>query len=136
MSGGKKFDEKKPPMGLIPAEAEIYEALVWGQGAKKYGVHNFREGITFLRIIGGIQRHLAAIKLGQDIDHETGLPNAAAIRCGAAMLIAFMDRVDLDDRYKGYTSEQIEQYLTAMGYETIPQIMKDVDWETTNQEGG
>lgn len=120
---GLKHDSEKPPMSLIPPEAMIYEALVWGKGAKKYGTFNFRNGIKLSRIINGIMRHATAIMLGQDIDPDTGLPNAACIRCGAAMLIAFLDRKELDDRYKGYTKEEVAKYLELMGYtETLVNI--------------
>jgi hypothetical protein len=45
-----------------------------------------------------LQRHLCAIKSGEDIDKESGQPHAAHIRANAAMLIEFMGREDLDDR--------------------------------------
>jgi len=98
--GGKRLDAGKAPMGLIPARAEFAEAMVWGQGAEKYGLHNWRAGMTVTRILGCLQRHLAAIKEGEDYDKESGQPHAAHIRCNAAMLIEFLGRDDLDDRYK------------------------------------
>jgi hypothetical protein len=98
---GVRKDAGKAPMGLIPPEAEEAEAHVWGAGAGKYGQFNWRKGMSLTRIIGCIQRHLAAIKRGEDYDKETGQPHAAHIRANAAMLIAFLGREDLDDRYKG-----------------------------------
>lgn len=99
MSEGKKHDENKPPMALIPWEAEEEEALVWGFGAKKYGAHNFRKGIEYLRILSALRRHTSAILRGEDIDPESGCLHAAHIRCCAAMLIVFKDRKELDDRH-------------------------------------
>jgi hypothetical protein len=98
---GKRFNGGKAPLDLIPARAEIEEAKVWGAGADKYGAHNWRGGMPFSIIIGCLQRHLAAIKAGEDIDRESGALHAAHIRCNAAMLIEFANRPDLDDRYKG-----------------------------------
>jgi hypothetical protein len=99
--GGTKHDQSKPAVGLIPAEALEAEGYVWGFGARKYGEHNWRNGLSVLRICGAILRHTMAIMRGEDIDSESGQPHAAHIRCDAAMLIAFRDRKDLDDRFKG-----------------------------------
>lgn len=100
MNGGKKFDQEKAPLALIPPEAELEEGLVWGFGAKKYGLWNFRDGISYTRILSALRRHTNAIIGGEDRDSETGLLHAAHIRCCAAMLIVFASRPDLDDRYK------------------------------------
>ncbi len=97
---GTKHDQDKAPLALIPPEAEEEEARVWAFGAKKYGLHNFRKGLSYLRILSALRRHTNAIILGEDVDRETGLPHAAHIRCCAAMLIVFKGRADLDDRYK------------------------------------
>lgn len=100
-TGGKKYDQEKPAMGLIPARALEEEGYVWGFGEKKYGQHNWRQGLSILRICGAIMRHTAAIMRGEDID-ESGRHHAAHIRCEAAMLIEFFyeGRTDLDDRHK------------------------------------
>lgn len=85
--GGTKYDSKKCRMDLIPAEAEIAEAWVWTFGAKKYGDYNWQKGIETHRLLAAMQRHLTAIKKGELIDPESGLPHAACIRCSAGMLI-------------------------------------------------
>lgn len=97
---GKKYDEGKSQLALIPPEAEEEEAKVWGFGARKYGLHNFRKGLTYLRILSALRRHTNAIIRGEDRDKETGLLHAAHVRCCAAMLIVFQHRIDLDDRYR------------------------------------
>lgn len=97
---GQKFDDNKVPLALIPPEAEEEEARVWAAGAAKYGAHNFRGGLSYLRILSALRRHTSAIIRGEDRDPETGCLHAAHIRCCAAMLIVFKDRVDLDDRWK------------------------------------
>lgn len=100
MSEGKKFDENKVPLALIPPEAEEEEGKVWAAGAAKYGLHNFRGGLSYLRILSALRRHTNAIIRGEDRDAETGCLHAAHIRCCAAMLIVFEGRKDLDDRYR------------------------------------
>jgi hypothetical protein len=96
---GLKYDEEKPPLALIPPEAEEEEARVWAYGRRKYGTHNFRRGISILRILSALRRHTSAITRGEDRDLETGCLHAAHIRCCAAMLIVFQGRTDLDDRH-------------------------------------
>lgn len=91
---------KKTPWRLYHQKQSSEEAKVWAFGAKKYGVHNFREGISYLRILSALRRHTNAIIRGEDRDPETGCLHAAHVRCCAAMLIVFHGRQDLDDRYK------------------------------------
>lgn len=101
LTGGIKFDQEKSMVGLIPPRAAEEEGYVWGMGAKKYGYHNWRKGLTILRICGAILRHTFAIMRGEDIDLESGRHHGAHIRCDAAMLIEFYydGRKDLDDRF-------------------------------------
>lgn len=98
---GVKHDQEKPPMALIPPEAMELEARVWAFGLRKYSAHNWRGGLSTLRVCSAILRHTYAIVRGEDTDPESGLPHAAHIRCCAGMLCAFLGREDLDDRYKG-----------------------------------
>jgi hypothetical protein len=101
MIGGTKHDQDKPMMDLIPAEAEWEEARVWTFGARKYAAHNFRKGIPVSRIISAAARHLNAIKRGEDIDPESGLPHWAHVRCCMGMLACIMaEHPELDDRYR------------------------------------
>lgn len=99
---GVKHDQEKSMVGLIPARAAEEEGYVWGMGAKKYGYHNWRKGLTILRICGAILRHTFAIMRGEDLDPESGRHHGAHIRCDAGMLIEFYyeGRIELDDRYK------------------------------------
>lgn len=99
MKKGIKYDQEKAPLALIPPEAEEEEARVWQAGAEKYGVHNFRGGLSYLRILSALRRHTNAIICGEDTDPETGCMHAAHIRCCAAMLLVFKNRKDLDDRF-------------------------------------
>jgi hypothetical protein len=104
-NSGIKYDELKSPLALIPPEAIEEEANVWGMGAKKYGLYNFRKGIVYTRIISALLRHTFAILKGEDIDPESGYHHAAHIRCCAGMLLVFKNRKDLDDRYKEIVNE-------------------------------
>ncbi len=99
-AAGVKYDQEKPIMALLPAEALEEEAWVWTFGAKKYGYWNWKKGLVYTRIISAILRHTMAIMKGEDIDPESGRLHAAHIRCCAGMLISFQlaGRKDLDDR--------------------------------------
>ena len=115
-SKATKNDNGKAPMHLIPPEAEIAEAFVWGFGAKIHGAHNFRNGLAYSRVISSLKRHTNAIMRGEDYDSDpncegcinkdckahTGQLHAACIRACAGMLIVYHsdNRTDLDDRYK------------------------------------
>lgn len=97
---GVKHDQEKPDMSLIPPTAALEEAYVWTFGKKKYSAYNWANGIKYSRILSAIERHLTLLKSGITLDPETKRHHAAAIRCGAAMLIHFdlAGKNDLDDR--------------------------------------
>lgn len=97
---GKKYDTGKPPISLIPVEAILEEAEVFGFGKTKYGAHNFRLGMEYSRILDALMRHTLAIVNGEDLDPESGLPHRAHARCCLSMLTYFQrNNVGTDDRY-------------------------------------
>lgn len=97
---GVKNDSGKPSISLIPKDA------IWGMaqaltfGAKKYGRHNFRNGIAFSRLADAAERHLTAWMEGEIVDSESGLSHLDHALASLAML-KFMDvnRQDMDDRW-------------------------------------
>lgn len=97
--GGTKFDSGKPRMELIPAEAVEEIAEVFTFGAKKYGDHNFKKGITYGRLLGALLRHVFAFVRGEDLDPETGKSHIAHAGCCCMMLLYMIEHYpDLDDR--------------------------------------
>lgn len=104
---GKKFDDDKPAMGLIPPHAEIELAKAFGYGAKKYGQWNFLGGIQYTRLVGAVRRHINAFMLGEDIDPESGNHHLGHALAGLAMLIEMQQvHPELDDRFKGYEATE------------------------------
>jgi len=98
---GLKFDTDKPRLELVDALATEGLAKVLTFGAKKYAANNWRNGIAYSRLLGGIERHLLAIKRGEDTDPESGLPHVDHLACGVMFLSNLMKtRPDLDDRWK------------------------------------
>lgn len=98
---GKKFDQDKPRLDLIDSEAieGLGNALAFG--AVKYGDHNWRGGIAWLRIIGALLRHTFAILRHEDIDPESGLLHVDHVGANWMFLSWHMrNRKDLDNRWK------------------------------------
>lgn len=98
---GKKYDEGKPPLGMIPYEALIEEARVMAYGAQKYDRDNWRAGIAWSRLIDASLRHITAFNSGENTDRETGLSHLAHARCCLGFLLNYITtHPELDDRYE------------------------------------
>ena len=96
-----KFDDNKPPVGLIPRSATLEEAYVLAFGAQKYGTHNWRQGMKWQRLINASMRHILAFNEGEDFDPESGLCHLAHARCCLSFLIEYMTtHPEFDDRHK------------------------------------
>lgn len=100
LASGKKYDQDKPMIALIPSSALEEEAKVWTFGANKYGKSQWKNGIKYTRILSALLRHTISLMAKNDLDNESKLHHAAHIRCNAGMLIEFYktNRTDLDDR--------------------------------------
>jgi len=96
---GKKFDEGKPPLSIIPRTALEQEAQVFAFGAAKYGKNNFKGGMAYSRLIDATLRHVYAFADKESIDPESGKSHLAHARCNLAMLLYFIENeVGEDDR--------------------------------------
>jgi hypothetical protein len=102
MSGtGKKFDNGKAPISLIPSETITGIAQVFAFGANKYGRHNFREGLAHSRVLDAALRHILAIVNGEDVDPESNMPHVYHALCSLAMYDwQRLHHPEMDDRYK------------------------------------
>ena len=81
-----KRDENKPPIQLIPPEAIEGMAQVFGFGAEKFDIDDWKNNGTIRDRIGSIMRHSLAMARGEMIDPESGLPHAYHIMAQAAMV--------------------------------------------------
>lgn len=99
---GTKFDDDKPMLSLLPPDAMMELGKVATIGAKKYGNHNYRNGIPVTRLISASLRHITAFMAGSDHDEEDGNSHlaSAAWNCLAALQV-IQDKPEFDDRYKG-----------------------------------
>jgi hypothetical protein len=131
---GIKHDEGKPRFDLIDGYAMEQLAWVLTFGAEKYEPHNWRKGIKFSRLIAAAERHLNAIKRGEDFDNETKLPHAAHAMC-CLMFLTWMQqyRPGKDDRwtdelYTGLRIEGCDEYGQKRAAEetTVPKRVKEM----------
>lgn len=93
MVDGEKYDDEKPRMDLIPPYMEEEVAMVLAFGAQKYAPDNWRK-VTPLRsrYLAAAQRHINALKKGEQMDPESGLHHAAHAAC----CLMFLGEVELE----------------------------------------
>lgn len=107
LMAGTKNDSGKPAITLIPREAVEGCAKALTYGAKKYGRHNFREGIAFSRLADACMRHLLAYMDGENIDDESGNNHLDHAMASLAMLqYMHYNKTNFDDRYKNPIKER------------------------------
>ena len=87
--GAFRTNENKLRYDLCPAIAQREYAKVWTEGLKKYPARNWEKGFPFSEVIASAMRHLEAIRLGEEIDEESGLLHSAHLMANAAMLTEF-----------------------------------------------
>lgn len=96
---GSKFDNNKAPLSMIPRSALEFEAQVFKYGANKYGKNNWKQGLSYSRLIDAALRHILAFAEKENQDFESGLPHLAHARASLAMLIENMSsKLGTDDR--------------------------------------
>lgn len=99
--GGKKYDQGKPRMDLLDADALEGLAQVLTFGAEKYAANNWREGISNSRLVAALLRHVFAILRGEYVDPESGLAHINHVGC-CWMFLAnnLKNRPDLNDLWR------------------------------------
>lgn len=89
---GRKDDTTKPRMDLLDPWALEGLAAVLTFGANKYAPYNWAKGIHYSRLVAALERHLGAIKKGEYIDGESGLPHIDHLGCCWLFLSSFMKK--------------------------------------------
>ncbi|WP_216726083.1 dATP/dGTP diphosphohydrolase domain-containing protein [Hymenobacter siberiensis] len=112
--GGLRYNEGKARYDLVPAFAQQQYVEVLTKGAEKYAERNWEAGMKWSKVLASLERHLAAIKRGEDYDPETGKLHSAHVMCNAAFLTEY---------YKIYPQgdDRPHQYLKP------PRIGLDID---------
>lgn len=86
---GKKFDNGKIPLHLLPTEALKEIGKVLSFGAEKYDPWNWKCGMKWSRLSGAALRHLFAWLEREDKDSETGLSHLAHAGCCILFLLTY-----------------------------------------------
>jgi len=98
-----RLNEGKPRYDLVPAYAQEQYVRVLTKGSEKYAPRNWEKGMAWTKVIASLERHIKAIKNGQDYDEETGLLHSAHVMCNAAFLTEYYKIYPQgDDRPHGY----------------------------------
>ena len=110
--------QQKVPIGLYPNVARIETCLVFAQSAPYYGEFNWRNcSLQLSTYLDAIDRHLIALRAGEDRDRESGLYHAAHINaCTAIIMEAKQLGILSDDRFAGDPSAARLHDLTPPTY--------------------
>jgi hypothetical protein len=103
---GVKHDDGKSRMDLLSPVWLEGVGQVLSFGAKKYGDHNWRRGLTLCRLLAAALRHTFKFLAGENLDPESGLPHLH--HASACLMMAsemWATRPDMDDRWKGNSNE-------------------------------
>jgi len=121
---GTHFDGAKSRVDLIPPWFVLGIGWVFAYGAAKYpddeARANWQRGIKVRKLLASAERHLLAMKAGEDLDPESGLPHWAHLATNVAMAEWMrLHRPDLDDRE--IEEEQIDD-LAELGAAAIGRV--------------
>lgn len=98
---GRKDDEEKLRLDLVPYDAIKAIAAILTFGATKYGDRNWENGMKWSRVFSALQRHLVAWWEGEALDAETGKSHLWHAGCCILFLIAYeLRNAGMDDRPK------------------------------------
>lgn len=134
---GKKFDNGKPPIGLVPGIAIEEIAKVLAFGAEKYDEYNWAKGMKWSRLYHAALRHIYAWINKDDLDKETGLSHLAHAACCIVFLLVY-EKLHLgkDDRYhlkKKYETFDPDKATLTIGdtKTTVSSLIGDFDIQYT-----
>ncbi len=91
---------RKVPFQTLPMAVLAEMAVAHGEGAAKYGPHNWREGrVIASTYYGAAMRHLCAWIEGEDLDPDSGLSHLTKAMTSLAVLRdAQIQDTAIDDR--------------------------------------
>lgn len=78
-----RYNQGKVEWSLMHYGSMVPMIRVLMFGAKKYAPDNWKKGLDRRQILESMQRHLAALMDGEDIDPESGESHMAHIQCNA-----------------------------------------------------
>ena len=78
-----RYNEGKPKWSLVHYESLVPMIRVLEFGALKYAPFNWQKEMDLKEILESMQRHLAALMDGEEIDKESGISHMGHIQCNA-----------------------------------------------------
>lgn len=109
---GKKHNEDKPKLALVPRALLNGCARAMMFGIDKHGLHDWKnaeEKLSTLELCSKILRHLEDYKEGMDADVESGLSQIDHIAANVAFLAELTETGKIvDDRYKGPLGDKVD----------------------------
>jgi uncharacterized HAD superfamily protein len=135
---GLRYNEGKTRYDLAPAYAQEQYVRVLTKGAEKYDERNWERGMKWSKVLASLERHLAAVKRGEDFDPETGLLHSAHIMCNAAFLTEYFKIYPQgDDRPHNYLADvkiglDVDEVLTRWldAYKKLYGFVDDHEFES------
>jgi len=106
--GGRKDDDGKIRMELLPFNALVGVADVLTYGSEKYGAHNW-QGIDAQRYVGALLRHLAAYMEGEENDAESGRSHVAHLATNALFLLSKYETAKKAEAYENEIREKMSK---------------------------
>lgn len=98
---GRKDDQDKPDLSLLPKEALEAMAYAFMHGGKKYGRYNYRKGMQWHRPLAAALRHIVAFTAGENKDPESGHSHLGHALAAIAMVAVYQETATgTDTRYK------------------------------------
>lgn len=117
---------------LVPYELIVAAAVGLGLGEHKYAARNFEKGLSYRSLINSIERHCKALKDGEELDVDTGIPHYMLIASSCAMMVHnVMQNVVIDDRAPPKQCFYGVDALSKMGQEELIKAIQF--WESKTQ---
>lgn len=109
--------EKKIPFHTLPFAVLAEDAVAHGEGALKYGRHNWRDGeVLASTYFAAALRHLFAWVEGEDIDPDSGLSHLIKARASLGVLRdAQIQGTVIDDRPRASPADLMANLNQASG---------------------
>lgn len=81
MEKSLRYNESKPRWGLVDYKSLVPMIQVLEYGCKKYSPDNWKQGLDLREILESMQRHLAALMDGEEVDSESKISHMGHILC-------------------------------------------------------
>jgi len=102
-SKGTKHNNGKPALSIFPRSAAVEAAKAFMDGKEKYGLHNYKQGLSAHELVDAAMRHLYEYLEGNQVVHDSKHqchPLGSVIACCAMILECERLGTLTDDRYK------------------------------------